>query len=81
MKSVLYLEQSSSYADIYTLVRIHQTFYGHTPGIWKFLGQGLNPNHSCNPCHSCGNAGSFNPLHLAGDPTRTPTTKPWQLIS
>ena len=30
------------------------TFYGHTCGIWKFAGQGLNP--------SCSNARSFNPL-------------------
>ena len=30
-------------------------FYGHTCSIWKFLGQGLNPSHSC------GNARYFNP--------------------
>ena len=24
-------------------------FYGCTCSIWKFLGQGLNPSHSCNP--------------------------------
>ena len=39
--------------------------YGHTCGIWRFLGQGLNL--SC----SSGNAGSFNPLHWAGDQTST----------
>ena len=30
-------------------------FHGHTPGIWKFTGQGLNL--------SCSNTGSFHPLH------------------
>ena len=30
-------------------------------------GQGLNPSHSCNLCHSCGNAGCFNLLGGAGD--------------
>ena len=34
-------------------------FNGCTCGIWKFLGQKLNP--SC----SCGNTESFNPLHQA----------------
>ena len=27
--------------------------------IQKFLGQGLNPSHSCNLCHRCSNAGSL----------------------
>ena len=29
--------------------------------LWhmEFLGQGANPNHSCDLCHSCGNAGSL----------------------
>ena len=32
-------------------------------GIWKFLGQELNPSHSCRICHhSCSTNGSFNPL-------------------
>ena len=35
--------------------------FSHTHGIWEFLGQGLNPSHSCNLCHSLGNR-SFNPL-------------------
>ena len=48
-------------------------FYGHIHSIWKLLGQGLNPRHSCYLHHSCGNAGSFNPLHGAGDRTRTST--------
>ena len=34
-------------------------FNGCTCGIWKFLGQKLNPSHSC------GNAESFDPLHQA----------------
>ena len=34
-------------------------FYGRTHGIWKFLDQGLNPSHSCDLCHSCGDAGSL----------------------
>ena len=28
----------------------------------EFLGQGSDPSHSCDLCHSYGNAGSFNPL-------------------
>ena len=39
-------------------------FYnGHTPGIWKFLGQGLNLSPSC------GNSRSFNPLCWAKNQT------------
>lgn len=33
-------------------------FFGHTRGIWKFLGPGLNPSGSCNLRCSCRNAGS-----------------------
>ena len=40
---------------------------GCTCSIWKLLGQGLNLSHSYNLHHSCGNAGSFNLLHQAGD--------------
>ena len=36
-------------------------FNGCIHGIWKFLGQELNPSHSCNLCHSCGNARSLTP--------------------
>lgn len=32
--------------------------FGHTYGIWKFLGRG-NLCHSCNLHHSCGNVGSL----------------------
>ena len=41
------------------------------PGMWKFLGQGLNPSHSYGLCCSCGNARSFNPLYWTGDWTCT----------
>ena len=40
------------------------------PRHMKFLGQGLNLSHKCNFCCSCSNAGSFNPLHRAGDQTQ-----------
>ena len=45
------------------------SFYDSTYGTWKFPGQGLS--HSCDLglWHSCGNAGSFNPLHQARDRT------------
>ena len=45
-------------------------FFPCTRSIWKLPGQGLNLSHSCDLRHSCGNAGSFNPLHCAWD--RTP---------
>ena len=32
-----------------------------TPRHMEFLGQGSNPNCSCDLCHGCGNAESFNP--------------------
>ena len=31
--------------------------FGHTHGIWKFLGQGLNTSCSCDLCHGCSNTG------------------------
>ena len=37
------------------------SFYGHICGIWKSLGQGLNPSCSFDLCHSSGSAGAFNP--------------------
>ena len=46
---------------------------GHTHGTWKFLGQELNLNQSCDLRHSCGNAKSFNSLHQTGDQTPTST--------
>lgn len=36
-------------------------------GIWKFPGEGLNMSHSFNPHHSCGNAGSLNPVCYSGN--------------
>ena len=45
-------------------------FICHTKGIWKFLGQELNPSHISSQCHSCSYARSFNPLHRArAEPT------------
>ena len=44
-------------------------FNGHTHGIWKFPGQGLNLSHSYNQCHSCSNARSFNPSCWSRDQT------------
>ena len=44
--------------------------YGSTHGIWKSPGQELNLSHSYDLHHSCGNAGSFNPLYWAGDRTQ-----------
>ena len=35
------------------------SFFGCTRGIWKFPGQGVNPNHSYDQCHGCGIAGSL----------------------
>ena len=37
-------------------------FFKIAHNIWKFLGQELNPSHSCDPCFSCGCVGSFNTL-------------------
>ena len=42
------------------------------PHIWKFLGQWLNPSHSCNLWCKCSNARSFNRglnLHVSSDPS------------
>ena len=44
---------------------------GCTHGIWKFPGQGLNPSHSFDLCHNCGNAVSPNPGCQAGSQTYT----------
>ena len=43
-------------------------FNGHTTSVWKFSGKGLNLSCSCDLCHSCVNARSFNELRQAGDP-------------
>ena len=51
-------------------------FYGLGHAIWKFLGQTLNPSHSCDLNHSCSNTGSFNPLCWARDPTPASSVTP-----
>ena len=38
-------------------------------GAWKFPGQGLSPSPSCDLCHSCSHAQSFNLVLWAGDRT------------
>ena len=48
-------------------------FYGHSRGMWKFLGWGLNPRCSCDLCHNCSNAESFTSLRWARDGTHTST--------
>ena len=40
-----------------------------TYGIWKFLGQGLNPSHSCDLCCHCDNAASLTHCTTVGAPT------------
>ena len=58
-------------------------FNGHTCGIWKFQGEGLNTSHSCKLCHSCSDTKSFNPLHQAREWTHasavTQATAVWYL--
>ena len=46
-------------------------FSSCTHGIWKFLGQGLNPSRSCNLRHGCGNASSLTHFATAGSPVTT----------
>ena len=54
-------------------------FHGHTQGIWKFLGQGLNLSHSSDLPHSCSNAGSFKPLlgRVLNPPGNEPAPLQW----
>ena len=40
--------------------------FGCTCGKWKFPGQGSNPSHNCDLCHSCGNIGSLTCCATAG---------------
>ena len=42
--------------------------FPHTCSIMKFPGQELNMSHSCDLCHSCGNAESLIPCTTAGIP-------------
>ena len=38
-------------------------FFGCAQGIWKFMGQGSNPNHSSNPSHCSRTTGSLTLHH------------------
>ena len=53
----MYVIKSSNQKEI--LQEFLKFFLGHTCGIWKFPGQGLNPSCSCDLCCSCSNARSF----------------------
>ena len=46
-------------------------FFSCLATLWhvEFWGRGPHLSHSCDLCHSCSNAGSFNPLCWAGEPT------------
>ena len=61
----LHLSADSSNWSIFQCQLSSLYFYGCTCGIWKFLGQGLNPSHSCDLSHSCGNIRSFL-IHCTG---------------
>ena len=37
-----------------------EALLGHVHGMWKLLGQGWNPHHSCQSSHSSDNAKSLN---------------------
>ena len=54
---------TQNYTSSSALITNPQLFFfnGCTHGIWKFLGQGLHPSHSC------GNARYFNLLHWPRD--------------
>ena len=39
--------------------RLLFSFFGHTCGMWKFWGQGLNPCCNCSLCYNCGKARSL----------------------
>ena len=40
--------------DAYDFFLTYSDFFNsHTHSIWKFPGQGSNPNHGCNLCRSC----------------------------
>ena len=45
---------------LFLLKKIFFSVFGCPWGIWKFLGQGLNPSQSHNWCHSCSNTRSLN---------------------
>ena len=45
-------------------------FLSHTHGIWKFLGQGLNPSHSYSVFYCCSNAVSLTYCTTVGTPLK-----------
>ena len=71
---ILYMRKKLLLKNTFPHVHIHLkhcfcfVFYGHTCGIWKFPGQGLNPSHSWDLCRSCGNARCGNPQCSCGNP-------------
>ena len=60
VKIILLVLDSSLTVLFYSVLLLVVVFNGCASGIWKFLGQGLNLSHSC------GSAGSFNPLPAWG---------------
>ena len=55
-------------------------FFFGCPAHLEFQGQGSDPKCSCDVCHSCGSAGSFNPLYWAGGRTCVLGAAEMQLI-
>ena len=49
-----------------------------THGIWKFPGQGSNPNCICHLCHSCGNTKSLTHCTTAGTPQVCVILEAWK---
>ena len=64
---------------IYKMGTFLFSFFCHAHGIWKFLGQGLNPSHSCKLCHSSGNTGSLIHCDGSGIEPVTPQRQCWTL--
>ena len=53
---------------MYRLTSLFLFFFGCTGSLWKFLGQGSNPCHSCSESHSSDNARFLNLLNHEGTP-------------
>ena len=60
-------ERDTDFYCFCLFVLVLGVLFGHTSAIWKFLEQGSNLSRGCKLHHSCGNAGSFDPLHWAMD--------------